>query len=421
MKILILTPYLPHRRIGHGGGTAVRDLVTWLAKRHEVLVASLVRPGENKLLPQVEELGAQVAALPFLDNQATGLGRLGLVAERTRAWARSLRSGYPWYVEKYWSPTLSGRVRDIAAQFAPDAIQIEYLQLALLGRDLRRFRDQRQGQGRSSDFRLVLNTHELGSLPRERQAKRADNPLVSGAARRQAQAWSRLQVDATSWFDRTLCVTDEDHALYQEMGGKNLVTVPLGMDLDRIKADWSPGPDRRFLFVGSFNHRPNRLAADFLLDIMWPTVVQALPESKLVLAGRGSRRFLRRRGGQDHWSGRGVDALGFVDDLTPLFRESHLFVAPLPEGGGIKIKILEAMARGIPVVTTPIGAEGITQVADGAIVIAPCDRQFAIEVLAAVQDPNAGRLRATRARRLMEEKFSWAAITEQLTAIYQGK
>lgn len=417
MKILILTPYLPHRRIGHGGGTAVRDLVTWLAKRHEVLVAALVRPGEENLLGEVEELGCRVAAVPFLDNRATGSARLPLYARRARAWAHSLHSGYPWYVEKYWSPTLSRRVRDIAQQFAPDAIQVEYLQLALLGRDLRRWRNDEP----TRNFRLVLNSHELGSLPRERQAAGSDNAVVSASARHQAASWRRLQIDATTWFDRTLCVTEEDHALYQAMGGRNLVTVPLGMDLDRVQADWSPGPVRRFLFVGSFDHRPNRLAGNFLLETVWPDVVRALPESHLVLAGRGSRRWLSGHGGQDHWSARSVEALGFVEDLTPLFRKSHLFVAPLPEGGGIKIKILEAMARGIPVVTTPIGAEGIAGPKDQAIVIAPCDQHFAAAVLAAVEDPAAAKQRALKARRLMEEKFSWAAITEKLTAIYEEK
>ena len=63
MRIMVLTPYLPHRRVGHGGGTAVRDLVTWLARRHEVRLVSLVRPGELGLVPEVEALGAPVVAL----------------------------------------------------------------------------------------------------------------------------------------------------------------------------------------------------------------------------------------------------------------------------------------------------------------------------------------------------------------------
>ncbi len=417
MKVMVLTPYLPHRRIGHGGGASVRDLLTWLAKLHEVQVAALVRPGEESLIGQVEELGVSVAPVKFLDRRADGPARLTLLSDRALAWARSLRSGYPWYVEKYWSPDLSRQILSIAERFAPDAVQVEYLQLALLARDLRRWRDNRT----SSTVRLILNSHELGSLPRDRRALRTVNPVAAFAARREARAWVRLQIDATGWADRTLCVTPEDHTLYRSMGGKNLVTVPLGMDLERIGADWSPGPGHRFLFVGSFNHRPNRLAAEFLVDSMWQDVIQALPDSKLILVGRGSREFLRRRVEEAQWAVRGLDALGFVDDLTGLFRECHLFVAPLPEGGGIKIKILEAMARGIPVVTTPVGAEGITCPEDDAVVIAPFDNRFATAVLTAARDPETGRNRARRARKIMEDRFSWAAITEQLTAIYEGE
>jgi glycosyltransferase involved in cell wall biosynthesis len=417
MKILVLTPYLPHRRVGHGGGTAVRDLVTWLGKRHEVQVAALVRPGEKELIGEVEELGVSVAPLDYLDNRVAGPGRLELLSNRAKAWFRSLNSGYPWFAEKYWSGGLSRQILTVVDQFEPDAVQVEYLQMALMGRDLNRWRVDRA----TSAPRLVLNSHELGSLPRERRAARTNNPVTAFAARREAQAWRRLQIDATGWFDRTLCVTPEDHDLYRDMGGRNLATVPLGMDLDKIRADWAPGPDLRLLFVGSFNHRPNRLAAEFLVDTMWPTVSQKRPDSRLILAGRGSRDFLRRRGGQARWADRGVDALGFVDDLSPLFRQCHLFVAPLAEGGGIKIKILEAMARGIPVVTTPVGAEGITGPQDDAIVIAPCDHEFSASVLKAVHDPDAARNRALRARKLMEKRFSWAAITENLTAIYAGE
>lgn len=417
MKILILTPYLPHRRVGHGGGTAVRDLVTGLAKRHEVRVASLVRPGEENLLGEVEELGVSVAPVFFRDQNTRGVARGKFLAGRAIAWGRSVLSGYPSYVEKYWSAELSRQVLAIAADFEPDAIQVEYLQLALLVRDLRGWRD-----GLSDERpRLILNSHELGSLPRERRAAGTSNPLTAARARREAGAWRRLQVAATDWADNTLCVTPEDHALYEAMGGKNLLTVPLGMDLENIRAEWNPRPEARFLFVGSFAHGPNRLAAEFLIHTMWPPVRAAFPQGRLVIAGRGSRSFLEEHGGCDFWAAKGVDALGFVDDLTPLFRDCLLFVAPLPEGGGIKIKILEAMARGIPVVTTPIGAEGITTSADGAVVIASCDGTFADAVIELAGDREAASLLAAKARGHMEAGFSWAAITQRLTEIYSNR
>ncbi|MCB1184508.1 glycosyltransferase [bacterium] len=412
MKVLVLTPYLPHRRVGHGGGTAVRDLVTWLARRHEVMVVALVRPGEEDLLDEVRALGVAVRGLPFLDATARGLARVRLAGRRIASLTRSLSSGYPLYVEKYSPRLLGASLAAAVAEFEPDAIQVEYLQLALLVREMRRRRD---ADGRAAP-RLILNSHELGSVPRERRAARATDPVTRALARDEAARWRRLQVDASNWADATLCVTPEDRALYEAMGGQRLLTVPLGMDLEAIRVDWAPGSrDGRetHLFVGSFGHRPNVLAADFLLDEVWMRVRAARPDAVLVLAGRGSDRYLATRGPVA-----GVEALGYVDDLTPHFRTARLFLAPLPEGGGIKIKVLEAMARGVPVVTTPVGAEGIATAADDVLTITGCDRSFAAAVLADAADTAACRRRAERARRHMEENFSWESITARLTEIY---
>ncbi len=408
---MVLTPYLPHRRVGHGGGVAVRDLVGWLARRHEVLVASLVRPGEQDLTHEVEELGVGVVPLPFGDRRARGAGRAVLAARRAAALAAALGTGYPYYVRKYWSAGTARRIREAVRAFAPAAIQIEYLQMGLYCRDLRRMR------GSDPAPRLILNSHELGSVPRERHAALAPNPATGALHRWEARAWRRYQVDATSWADHTLCVTPEDHALYAAMGGRNLVTMPLGMDTEAITPDRAPATGPLLLFVGSFQHRPNRSAVAFLLDRVWPRVRAALPAARLVIAGRGSDAFVAgREGGVPE----GVQALGFVDDLGPLFRTATLFVAPLTEGGGIKIKILEAMARGLPVVTSPVGAEGITDDAR-LLKVAPCDASFAEAVLDLAADPDRLHAQARAARLLIEDRFSWRAITERLSALYAGE
>jgi glycosyltransferase involved in cell wall biosynthesis len=412
VKIMVVTPYLPHRRVGHGGGTAVRDLVTWLARRHEVLVASFERPGEDGLASEVAELGARVATWPFRDARTAGPARLLLAGDRLRALLRARRSGFPHYVEKYHSPAAERWLAGLVREFAPDAVQFEYLQLALFCRGLR----ARRGAARTP--RLVLNSHELGSLPRERRAAAAAG-LARRRAAAEAAAWRRLQVAASGWADRTLCVTEQDRELYAAMGGRNLLTVPLGMDTEALVPVWAPpaaGPGE-FLFVGSFQHRPNRLAATELVDRVWPALRPRLPGAVLLLAGRGSRRFLA---GTDAAAAGDIRALGFVDDLTDLFRRCRLFLAPLPEGGGIKIKILEAMARGIPVVTTPVGAEGIAAADDDVLAIAEPGAAFVAAVADAVARPAACRARARRARERIEAHFSWDAITARLTEIYQG-
>ena len=420
MKVLVLTPYLPHRRVGHGGGTAVRDLVTSLASKHTVCVVSLVRPGEEDLLAEVAALGVEVRGLPFLDGGASGSDRARLAVRRLKAWLRSLGSGYPFYAEKYWNDRLSAEILQAAAAFRPEAVQVEYLQMAHYCRELRFWR----GATRNPLPRLVLNSHELGSVPRERRAARAGNPLVRLMARAEAAAWRRFQVAASGWADTTLCVTPGDRELYAAMGGHHLETVPLGMDLAAVAPAWQPGAgDGRetYLFVGSFGHRPNVLAAAFLLERVWPRVAAARPQAVLLLAGRGSLEFLAGRRKAGTAVPPRVEALGFVDDLGPTFGNCRLFLAPLAEGGGIKIKILEAMARGVPVVTTPIGAEGIAGPQDGVLTITACDDSFADAVLTDAEDLAGCRTRASAARRHMERHFGWDAITDRLTEIYSRR
>jgi glycosyltransferase involved in cell wall biosynthesis len=424
MRIMVLSPYLPHRQVGHGGGTAIRGLLRYLSRQHQVTLVSLVRPGEMERVPEAAALGVKVVPVPFVDRQARGAARWTLAGTRLQAWIRSWRSRYPFYVEKYWSRRLSQQVIAAAAVHRPDAIQIEYLQLSLLCRDLRRWRDglpsrsdRPAGEGPPSAPRLILNTHEVGSVPRRRRAQLARNRLARMHFQAAASAWERLQRHAATWADTTLCVTEQERELLAAQGCPRVRTVPLGMDLEAFECDWQPVPPERILFVGSFAHRPNRVAVKFLVDKVWPRVAQYTPTGQIVLAGRGSGAFLRALGQRD----KRIVALGFVEDLTKLFRECCLFVAPLAEGGGIKIKILEAMARGIPVVTTPIGAEGIVNSAEDALLIAQPDATFAESMIQALQAPEATRRRAAKARRIIEERFSWSAITEKLTSIYEGR
>jgi len=413
----VLSPYLPHRNVGHGGGTAVRGVLTHLARHHEVTLASFVRPGEKDLVPEVEDLGIRVAALPFADRSAHGIAKGALVSSRARAAVRCLRSRYPLYVEKYWSQKLSRHLLSLTAAQRPDAIQIEYLQLALYVRDLRRWRDLRQPAGGARTLpRLVLNSHELGSLPRRRRAALAGRPWSRWRWLSEARAWERLQRNATTWADTTLCVTDQDRDLLLELGGSNCRTVPLGIDTERVQPVWQPSAPPRLLFVGSFAHGPNRSAARFLIDEVWPAVAPHLESGRLLLAGRGSRTFLAALPSRPDR----VQAVGFVTDLTSLYRDCRLFVAPLTEGGGIKIKILEAMAHGIPVVTTPIGVEGIIDPAADAAWITNPDASFAAMVRRALQETDESQRRARRARNIIEQRFSWSAITRLLTSIYEG-
>ena len=102
-----------------------------------------------------------------------------------------------------------------------------------------------------------------------------------------AGAWERLQVDVTNWADATLCVTPQDHDLLASLGGVNLYTLPLGVDTREVVYRPTTGAPLRALFLGSFQHPPNRSAARVLVDDIWPRLRAQLPGWELVLAGPG--------------------------------------------------------------------------------------------------------------------------------------
>ncbi len=411
MRVTVVSPYLPHRRVGHGGGVSIGHMVRHLGRLAATTLVSLERPAEAGLGPRTAaDLGVEVATLPFPDAGARGAARLGLVFDRLAAGARGWLAGHPYYLAKYWSPGRSEALCDAVVATRPDVVLVEGMQMILYLRDLHRRR--RAGD---LDAALVLGSDELSSLPRLRRLAVARNPLRKMMLRHQAESWRRIQVQGTRWADATFCVTDQDRDLLRSDGGREVHTMPLGIDVEAVAPNWEPATPPRLLFVGSFAHRPNREAAKFLVDNVWPEVAKYRQDMEMVLAGRGSRAFLDAHRGGD----RSIKALGFVEDLTDLYRRSRLFVAPLTEGGGIKIKILDAMARGLPVATTPLGAEGIVRADERALWIARDDADFAATVKAALDDETEAAARAARARTIIEDRFGWPAIAGRMTELFR--
>lgn len=413
MRILIVTPYLPHPNIGHGGGTAVRQLVSALAQRHDVTVLSLLRPGEQDLVAATRGLGVSLETVPFLDQAARGRDRALLIGQRLGSLTRALATREPYYVAKYAGSALAAAARRIITTFDPDIVQVEYLQLAHVLRDLRRWRTT---NGPTTRPYLVLDSHEYSALPRRRRAAEA-GWVRRTLLRREAAAWDRLARRASRWADTMLCVTDQDRQLFTAAGAVNLATVPLGIDTPPFAREHTAAIPAQALFLGSFEHPPNRAAANLLCKRIWPAVDARLDGWQLLLAGPGSNRFLEELRPRPA----NVRALGYVADLDELFRRCRLFVAPLFEGGGIKIKILDAMARGIPVVTTPIGAEGITTADADHIGWATDVEEFVEAIIDAAESPKSGDERARRARLHIVDHFSWPAVVTRLETIYRNR
>lgn len=187
-----------------------------------------------------------------------------------------------------------------------------------------------------------------------------------------------------------------------------VVLAPLALDPTYYRRAELTGPPTAGL-IGTGSWPPTAAAIDRLVTAVWPKVRSVNAAARLVVAGRRTRKLVREEVD-------GVDVLGDVPSSTEFFGRLSLLLFPLLRGSGMKVKVLEAMACGVPVVTTPPGAEGIA--ANAGVVVANSDRELAAAAVELLADVNARRERGAIARSTFEELYTPHAATAPLVGLY---
>src|ERR1019366_7750954 len=213
-------------------------------------------------------------------------------------------------------------------------------------------------------------------------------------------------------------MSEKDRGLVS--GRAHVVCLPNGVDLERFRPVGGIPDSRRLLFIGSFAHLPNVLAVDFFLREAWPQ----LKASRVILhiiAGARHQFYLDRYRDrvQPDLAQRGIEIEDFVADVRPAYERATLVVAPLVASAGTNIKIMEAMAMGKAVVSTPAGVNGLelTPGEDFVLVHPAREMAAAIEKLLAAPADRAHIEAAARTR--VERDYSWDTIARAQSALYR--
>jgi glycosyltransferase involved in cell wall biosynthesis len=317
----------------------------------------------------------------------------------------SLRSSVPDLLRRLWSPAYLAALRRLVAEERYDAIQIEGLELA--------------GYLAALPGQLtIFDDHNVEYLL-QRRAYLTDRtqPVRSHAALYSLIQWWRLK----HWERRVcrragavLAVSARDAQIIAALSGRSVVNVPNGIDLAatpfRPPLTECP-PD--LLFDGTMSFRPNNDAALWFAREILPLVRERRPEVRFWVVGRDPRPELVRF----NFASNGVAVTGAVPSTEPYWRRAGLYVLPMRMGSGIRFKTLEAMARGLPLVSTALGVEGLDAVSGRDYLLADQPRAFADAILRLLDDAELRRRLAASARQAVEP-FDWARVAPSLLQVY---
>jgi glycosyltransferase involved in cell wall biosynthesis len=265
-----------------------------------------------------------------------------------------------------------------------------------------------------SGRRLVI-AHNIESMIWQRYYETEKNPLKRWYIGRQWRKFERFERRVLGKVDRTVAVSDTDAALLRgKFGARQVNVVENGVDTAYFRPRSIQREPGRMLFLGSLDWRPNLDGVRLLLEQVFPAVRAAEPLATLWLVGRNPPEWLQRQVA----SMPGVELHGSVPDVRSFLERCTLMVVPLRVGGGSRLKILEALASGTPVVSTRIGAEGLCLENGKHLTVVESMGDLAPALTVALRDSAALQRQATEGRQRVLQQYDWDRLADVLESIW---
>ncbi|MCF8232284.1 MAG: glycosyltransferase family 4 protein [Bacteroidales bacterium] len=396
MKVLFICNKSPYPRY-EGGPIAMNRLIEgMLDKGHEVKVLAI---NSQKYQVNIHEV-------PKAYREKTGLELHFLdLSIKPFAAFKNLFTKRSYHVERFISKDFEERIVRILEENEFDIIQFETLYMAPYIETIRSL----------TNAPIILRAHNIEHQIWERVRKTTANPLKKFYLGHITRTLKRYEINSLSKFDGIAAITTRDAEQIKEFDEQARVTdIPFGIYPGAFKVASLEESEFPSLFhIGSMNWMPNEEGIKWFVDEVWPMVHRQVPEVTLYLAGRHMPPWLKNLHKDK------IEVVGEVDSAESFMASKGVMIVPLLSGSGIRIKIIEGMAAGKPVVSTGIGAEGIECNSGKDILLADSPEGFADSVVALLQDKQKAIEIGQNARRLIEEKYDNAAIVGKLETFYR--
>jgi sugar transferase (PEP-CTERM/EpsH1 system associated) len=305
----------------------------------------------------------------------------------------------------YTTTEMAGALEQLLAEDRFDVIQVESIHLMNYLPLLRGARNRPL---------IVCDWHNVESDVMRQYAERERNVARRTYARRTAGLMSEAEERALKEFDAHIAVSEVDRERLQSVNSEaTIFVIENGVDAKHYATQES-AIRNRIVFVGSMDYHANIEGATNFARAVWPMIQQKQPSLRFTIVGRNPPSEITELS-----SIAGIEVTGSVDDVRRYYREALAAVVPLKVGGGSRLKILEAMAAGVPVVSTKLGAEGL-DVSDGEnILLAESSAQLANGIFRLIETADLRARLIAGGHVLVRARYDWSMVGAKLLDQYQ--
>lgn len=391
MKVLLLTQVLPYPP-DSGPKVKTYNMIKYLSRHHDLTLVSFVRGNQNEHVRQLEQYCRSIHTVQMKRSLLRDVWYMGL----------SLLTCQPFMMIRDDHRTMRHLVDGLRNDQSFDVVHADQLNMAQYAKRVpNTFKVLDQHNALWLLYKRLWETMPRG--PRKKLLER-DWRLLKSYEGRLVQE-----------FDAVLAVSREDRNALQEATGSllDITVVPIAVDTQEARViDRTPGP--YILHIGTMYWPPNIDAMKWFVKQVYPLIreqrtdvqldiVGAYPPSEIITLSNNSP---------------GTNVAGYVEDPKPYLQRAALTIVPLLAGGGMRVKILDSLARGIPIVSTTLGCEGIDVSPEKDILVADTPEAFAAQVLRVLNDPSLAEKLSTNGRRLVKQKYDYRNALCPLDGVY---
>ena len=392
MKILFITPYLPSETSGHAGAQLISRNISMLAKNHEITLASFIDSDESSMTTDLISKGIDVHTILYPRNQESMIGKISSGIRNSVAMFNYLKGTEPFFFAKYKRKNMENLISTLVNENRFDLVQVEYNVMHHYKKQIK-------------NIPSVIVFHDISTKVHERGMINGDS-----THKKSFEIAKRLEPEIGNKFDTVITLTEEDKLYLANLGCETKIhVIPPQINVPNI--DKIAKTPNSICFVGSYNREPNIQAVEILINEVFPKISCSV---SLNIVGKG----LGRKIIQTIHNLEGVNYLGFVDDIDSFIASQMLMVAPIHMGAGLKMKITHSLACGTPVLTTPIGAEGINIGSENGLWIEESLEALSEKCLELMKNGQELEKAGLRGKEAVNRLFSPPRVTTKLNALY---